>query len=355
MQLLHGRYEIGKVLKQGGMGAVYTATDTKLANSPCALKEILDDKHTDEYYQARFSQEMAALARLDHPRIPKVRDFFRLRGKSYMVMDLVQGTSLEDEIEEQGKNPPQKVVRDMLQVLDVLEYLHGHDPALLHRDIKPANLLRERRDGQIKVVDFGLARSATGQHNLQTAVGTMGYCAPEQMRGHAEPRSDIFSVGATMLHLLTGRPCCLVTLAACDDEGLPELPEGLSPIVARAIQFRANRRFASAREMAVALDRWLVEFGHRHQMSSARLSFGGKRGAQPEPTSASRVWFFSVAVSATVALWAGVTLGKKTQPTIEPSRPPGRASLVAMQMFKRMMPGPQKLVPGKSKRTTTRR
>lgn len=335
-QLLHGRYEIGKVLKQGGMGAVYCATDTKLANSPCALKEILDEKQSDEYFQARFAQEMAALARLDHPRIPKVRDFFRLRGKSYMVMDLVQGQSLEDELQERGRNPAPKVVRDMLQVLEVLDYLHSHDPALLHRDIKPANLLRERRSGQIKVVDFGLARSVSGQAGLQTAVGTMGYCAPEQMHGLAEPRSDLFSVGATMLHLLTGRPGCLMALAAYDKEAVPELPAGLAEIVARAIQFEPGRRYASAREMALALDRWLVDSGHRHQLSSARLSFRARTIALPAGHSR-KWWTFSVAVSATLALWAGVKLGQKTQPTVEPSRPPAQAALTATKLTRALI------------------
>ncbi len=178
------------------MGAIYTAKDTKLADSLCAIKEILLNTINCEL---RFCQEMAALARLDHPSIPRVRDFFRLRGKSYLVMDLIQGA-----------NPAPKVVRDMLEVL---EYLHSHDPPLLYRDIKPANLVRERRGSKIKVIDFGLARTVTPEAQQQTAVGTMGYCAPEQMYGKAEPRSDVFSVGATMLHLLRGQPCDLMALA----------------------------------------------------------------------------------------------------------------------------------------------
>jgi serine/threonine protein kinase len=314
--LLHGRYDIVRALKQGGMGAIYTARDTKLADSLCAVKEILEDKQSDEYYQLRFSQEMAALASLDHPSIPRVRDFFRLKGKSYLVMDLIQGISLEDEIAVQGVNPAPKVVRDMLQVLEVLEYLHGHEPPLLHRDIKPANLVRERRGGKIKVVDFGLARTVTPAAQKQTAVGTMGYCAPEQMYGKAEPRSDVFSVGATMLHLLTGEPCDLMALALSETEGLPKLPEGLAQIVRKAIEFKAAQRFASAREMAAALDRWLVEFGHRHRLSSARVSFSGK--TRPLPILAKpklpNFWPIAVAAAATLALAAGVRLGQKTQP-----------------------------------------
>lgn len=315
--LLHGRYDIVRVLKKGGMGAIYTAKDTKLADSLCAVKEILEDKQSDEYYQLRFSQEMAALARLDHPSIPRVRDFFRLKGKSYLVMDLIHGISLEEEIAAQGVNPAPKVVRDVLQVLEVLEYMHGHEPPLLHRDIKPANLVRERRSGKIKVVDFGLARVVSPAAQQQTAVGTIGYCAPEQMYGKAEPRSDVFSVGATLLHLLTGEPCDLMALALSESEGLPNLPEGLGTIVGKAIDFKAAKRYTSAREMAAALDRWLVEFGHRHRLSSARLSYSGKtlplQGLKKSKLP--NFWPIAVAAAATLALAAGVSLGKKTQPT----------------------------------------
>lgn len=333
VQLLHGRYEILRALKQGGMGAIYTAKDTKLANSLCAVKEILDDKQSEEYYQLRFAEEMAALARLDHPSIPRVRDFFRLRGRSYLVMDLIQGLSLEDELAEQGQNPPPRVVRDILQVLDVLEYMHGHEPPLLHRDIKPANLLRDRRSGKIRVVDFGLARSVSQYQ--QTAVGTMGYCAPEQMSGQAEPRSDLFSVGATLLHLLTGQPCNLMALALAEKEGLPPLPEGLAEIVGKAIEFKAARRYASARQMAEALDRWLVSYGHRHHLSSACLQKRSTRRISPLKSKMPHVWPISVALAATLALGAGVSLGKKTvapvpvlvarSATAVPARPAVRA------------------------------
>lgn len=314
--LLHGRYEILRALKQGGMGAIYTAKDTKLANSLCAVKEILEDKQSDEYYQLRFAEEMAALARLDHPSIPRVRDFFRLRGRSYLVMDLISGLSLEDELAEQGQNPPPKIVRDVLQVLDVLDYMHSHEPPLLHRDIKPANLLRDRRSGKIRVVDFGLARNHSEFRH--TAVGTMGYCAPEQMSGQAEPRSDLFSVGATMLHLLTGEPCNLMALALAEKEGLPPLPEGLGEIVAKAIEFKASRRYSSARGMAEALDRWLVHHGHRHHLSSACLQRRGTRTVAPLKAKMPHVWPISVALAATLALGAGVTLGKKTMPASTP-------------------------------------
>ena len=278
--LLHGRYELLGILKQGGMGAVYRAKDTKLADSACAVKEILEDKQTELYYQERFAQEMAALARLDHPSIPRVRDFFKLNDKAYLVMDLVQGRSLEDELDDFGVNPDPKVVRDMLQVLEVLEYLHSQRPPLLHRDIKPANLLRDRRSSQIKVVDFGLARTISPGQG-QTSVGTLGYCAPEQICGRAEPRSDVFSVGATLIHLLRGEPCDPMKLALSDDSAFAGLPEGMAEIVRKATQFDPSERFASAREMAIALDAWLVERGHRHHLSSSRLRLGVEPAPQP--------------------------------------------------------------------------
>jgi hypothetical protein len=143
------------------------------------------------------------------------------------------------------------------------------------------------------------------------------------MAGQAEPRSDIFSVGATMLHLLTGQPCNLMALALCENEGLPHLPEGLSEIVAKAIEFKAAKRYASAREMAVALDRWLVQWGHRHRMSSARLSFSAsdRKSTIPLPRRSNNIWPIAVAAAVTGALWAGISLGQKTQPGPELSKP----------------------------------
>ena len=313
MQLLHGRYEILEIIKSGGMGAVYEAKDTKLADTLCAVKEILEDKQNVLYFQTRFEQEMKMLAELDHPAIPRVRDFFRLRGKHYLVMDLVRGQSLFDElVEKKAALSPQQVASDMLELLDVLDYLHGHSPPMIHRDIKPSNILRDRR-GQIKLVDFGLARTACGA--TQTAVGTLGYCAPEQSVGRADPRSDLYSVGATMLQLLTGEDPDLLK----PERQLQKIPLGLRQIIQRATRLKAQERYASAKEMATDL-----------RLYQKGLGAAAGRVVEPEPADPRAIqvavpttpWrAYATAAAIVLALGLGTLLGKAEAPPPEPPAP----------------------------------
>ncbi|MBT9586789.1 serine/threonine protein kinase [bacterium] len=258
-QVLQDRYRVVRIIKSGGMGSVYEAIDGKLADSPCAIKEILDEAKSGQdadYIQARFYEEMKALSGLDHPAIPKVRDYLTLNSNVYIVMDLIQGKSLLEEVMESNQPlHPELVAQDMLQLLDALVYLHSHDPPIIHRDIKPANILRDRRSGMIKLVDFGLARQVQGL-KTQTMVGTMGYSAPEQMMGKSEPRSDLYSVGVTLEHLLTGKipQPNLLQGHRIQRSGLRP---GLAEIVERATQPTMDHRFRSARQMAEALGAWV--------------------------------------------------------------------------------------------------
>lgn len=261
-QILHDRYRIVRILKSGGMGSVYEAIDTKLADSPCAVKEIHEAALASSesgYVQARFYEEMKALVALDHGAIPKVRDYLSEEAKVYIVMELVQGRSLQEEIDQRREMkqaaPVDYIVLDMIRLLETLTYLHSQDPPVIHRDIKPANILRDNRSGQIKLVDFGLARAAGGP-NTQTVVGTMGYCAPEQMMGKAEPRSDIYAVGVTLMHLLTGVAPEMELFEARRPD-LPGLRPGLEQIIEKATQIKPTERYASAAEMSQALQHWL--------------------------------------------------------------------------------------------------
>lgn len=260
-QMLEERYRVVRVIKSGGMGSVYEAVDTKLANSPCAIKEVLDSAQEGphgDYIRGRFFEEMKALAALEHSHIPRIRDFLEKGDTVYIVMELVQGRSLEDEILERlnsGQNAPvEQIVSDTLLLLDTLDYLHNQEPPIVHRDIKPANILRDRRSGKIKLVDFGLARTVQSP-KTQTVVGTMGYCSPEQLMGKAEIRSDLYSVGVTMAHLLTGiQPEMDLFEARRPD--LPTALKGLVDIIARSTEPKPQDRFGSAREMAAALQAW---------------------------------------------------------------------------------------------------
>ena len=318
MQLLHGRYEILEIIKSGGMGSVYEAKDTKLADSHCAVKEILEDKQNVLYFQTRFEQEMKVLAELDHPAIPRVRDFFRLKGKHYLVMDLVRGQSLFDELDAQGEPlPADQVARDMLELLDVLEYLHSHKPPLIHRDIKPSNILRDRRSGQIKLVDFGLARSACGA--TQTAVGTLGYCAPEQSVGRAEPRSDLYSVGATMIQLLTRKDPDLLN----PRDQLQMIPTGLRQVIQRATRLKAQERYANAKEMATDLRLWQRGLG----VAAGRVAEPAV--VRPEvvyvnPPQSSPWRGYATAAAIVLALGLGTLLGRSENASPSPSPAPIR-------------------------------
>lgn len=253
-QILNQRYQIKRAIQSGGMGSVYEAVDCQLADSPCAVKEVNDSALSgpdSEYMRTRFLEEMKVLAGLEHPAIPRVRDFLQVGSSAYLVMELVVGESLLDELETNAPTP-EEVVNDMASLLDTLAYLH--ERGLLHRDIKPANVLRDRRNGQVKLVDFGLARAAGGDNH--TVVGTMGYCAPEQLMGKAERRSDLFSVGVTMAHLITGQPPQGVILYEPLRLDFGARYQGLADIIARATDPCLDNRYPDALAMREALLAW---------------------------------------------------------------------------------------------------
>jgi serine/threonine protein kinase len=218
--MLRSRYRIIETVGQGGMGSIYRAEDTRLAGRFCAIKEVqIDPNHPASHQrQAReqFRREASVLARLDHPNLPKVSDFFSEGNRDYLVMDFVRGEDLRQKIEEakgSGKFiPEQQVVDWATQLCDALSYLHSQDPPVLHRDIKPANI-KLTPDGLIKLVDFGLVKLMVPDEDRTITVlqgrGTAFYIPLEQYggdTGHTDVRSDIYSLGATLYHLVTNEP-----------------------------------------------------------------------------------------------------------------------------------------------------
>lgn len=280
--LLEQRYEVTRALRSGGMGAVYLATDRRLANTPCAIKEILEHRlagNDAAYLKERFEKEMAALATLDHPGIPRVRDYFQREQSFYIVMDYIDGQSLDYELAEAlqvtGRPlEPEVVAATALQILEILAYLHNLRPPIIHRDVKPSNLLRETRSGRVKLVDFGLAKEV--DKHSQTMVGTPGYCAIEQMSGKAGPRSDIYSLGVTMHQLLCGQTPRVLNLAPLR-EVMPDFRPELAAIVERACAQHADDRYQDAESMLADLRRWLQGESARNGvvMPVARIEGGG--------------------------------------------------------------------------------
>ncbi len=218
-EVLRSRYKIRRIIGHGGMGSIYLADDLRLEGRQCALKEVEHDRTmpTDMLRQAReqFQREATVLARLDHPNLPKVSDFFSIGGRDYLVMDFVPGTDLRTLMIESRQLGAFLPERDVLawasQLADALIYLHGQNPPILHRDIKPSNL-KLTPSGLLKLVEFGLVKILSSDEMTITILqgrGTALYTPLEQYggdAGHTDARSDIYAFGSTLYHLLTKQP-----------------------------------------------------------------------------------------------------------------------------------------------------
>jgi len=218
-ELIRNRYLVKKIIGQGGMGCIYLAEDTRLSGRLCALKEVEHDQALDPVLhkeaQEQFKQEATILAKLDHPNLPKVSDFFSISNRDYLIMDYIPGDDLRTmmlKAKHQKKFLRESEVRSWAnQLAGALIYLHNQDPPILHRDIKPSNL-KLNPSGLLKLVDFGLVKLLAPGEMTITIIqgqGTVLYTPLEQYGGggsHTDVRSDIYSFGSTLYHLLTNNP-----------------------------------------------------------------------------------------------------------------------------------------------------
>ena len=255
-ETLRGRYRIESCVGRGAMGAVYRAVDLG-ASRIYALKEMSIVGATQiDINQAveRFAREGRLLAALSHPSLPRVHDAFTERGRHYLVQDFIEGESLERRLAATKASglAETEVIEIALQVLEVLVYLHGQSPPVLHRDIKPSNLMRRRADGCIVLIDFGIARPL--QMVTGTSIGTAGYAPPEQYRGRAEPRSDLYALGATLHHLLSGCPPLVPFHFDPIEMRVPGVSARLRQVLERSLVLDPQKRFASAAAMRSALE-----------------------------------------------------------------------------------------------------
>lgn len=268
-KILRERYEIVGLIGTGGMGAVYLADDERLDGRQCAIKEtLLQPNLSAEAAQAarkQFHQEASTLARLDHPGLPKVSDYFSEGERDYLVMDFVPGQNLLEivnDVRREGLFLDEQVVLTWIdQLCDTLTYLHSRQPPVLHRDIKPANI-KLTPDNRVKLVDFGLVKpldpddpaTLTG---LQGA-GSLPYAPLEQYvdhLGHTDARSDLYALGATLYHLLTGcAPASAQERFLVPESLLPvrELNRDVSPVVAH-VTLEAMSPHPKDRPMSVAI------------------------------------------------------------------------------------------------------
>ncbi len=240
-EVLRDRYEIRELIGQGGSGSIYLAEDTRLEGRLCALKEVEHNRtlpsEVIEQAREQFFREASVLARLDHPNLPKVSDFFSDGPRDYLVMDYVPGKNLRERMLEARRNKTflseNEVVQWAVQLADALHYLHQQDPPIIHRDIKPSNL-KITPSGLIKLVDFGLVKILAPNEVTITIIqgqGTALYTPLEQYGGddaHTDIHADIFSFGAMLYHLLTNEPPAEARKRFLDARSLV-LPRDINP------------------------------------------------------------------------------------------------------------------------------
>jgi serine/threonine-protein kinase len=214
--VLRERYKITEFISRGGMGSIYLAEDLRLQGRLCAVKEVrLDPSLSEETLsqtRSQFLREATVLARLDHPNLPKVSDFFSEGENDYLVMDYVPGADLRTLMMDAKQKDEFLSEKEVLawagQIAEALKYLHSQEPPILHRDIKPSNL-KLTPNGVVKLVDFGLVKILAAQEDTVTIVqgrGTALYTPLEQYggdTGHTDARSDVYAFGATLYHLLS--------------------------------------------------------------------------------------------------------------------------------------------------------
>jgi Tol biopolymer transport system component len=335
-----GPYEIVSPVGAGGMGEVYRARDTRLGRD-VAIKVLLEAPAHDADRLRRFEQEARTIAALSHPNILGIHDIGTHDGAPFLVSEFLEGQTLRV-----------KLVSGPLPVRRAIEYALGiaqglaaaHEKGIVHRDLKPENVF-VTRDGRIKVLDFGLAKLVSPEENHETTVtlsspatlpgmvmGTVGYMSPEQVRGEPiDPRSDIFSFGAVLYEMLTGkrafkRETSAETMTAVLREEPPALndtgwqgPPELQRILARCLEKNAGRRFQSASDLAFAMESLS---GTLTGISTA------KSVAQPKSRRAWLPWVIAAALLMGTAVW------EMSRPEAAPANPLEKARFTRVTDFK---------------------
>lgn len=260
--MLEGRYLIQDVIGVGGMGSVYRARDMHFPNvvKLVAVKEMINQGRDPAVRQTliqNFEREANILVTLNHFSIPKIFDYFSHEERSYLVLEYIHGKDLEAILgETTGLLPEDQVITWAIEICDVLEYLHGHKPEpIIFRDMKPSNIMINHQ-GHVILVDFGIAKTfQIGQKG--TMIGTEGYSPPEQYRGDATLRADIYSLGATLHHLLTKRDPRLEPPFSFNERPIrslnPAVSVELENVLQVALQYNPEERFPNAEEMKNAL------------------------------------------------------------------------------------------------------
>ncbi|MDO4802069.1 MAG: serine/threonine-protein kinase [Prevotellaceae bacterium] len=257
--LVDGKYKILNKIGQGGMSVVYMALNEK-ANKTWAVKEVRKDGVLDfESVRQGLVAETDILKKLSHPNLPSIVDVIDTEDSFIIIMDYIQGNDLQNTLDEFGAQPQEMVIEWAKQLCDVFGYLHSRTPAIIYRDMKPKNVML-KPDGNVALIDFGTAREFK-EKNLAdtTCLGTVGYAAPEQFggMGQTDARTDIYCLGATLYHLVTG---CNPSEPPYEMKPIreinPALSSGLERIILKCTQRNPDDRYQSAAELMYALDHY---------------------------------------------------------------------------------------------------
>lgn len=275
--IIDGKYKILNKIGQGGMSVVYLAMNER-ANKQWAIKEVRKDGVKDyDVVRQGLIAETDILKRLNHPHLPSIIDVIDRDDTFLIVMDYIEGKSLDHWLKKDGAQPQEKVVEWAKQICDVLGYLHSRKPPIIYRDLKPTNVML-KPDGQIMIIDFGTAREFKETSIEDTScLGTQGYAAPEQYGGHGQTdaRTDIYTLGATMYHLLTGHNPSLPPYEMYPIRRWnPALSSGLEKIVLKCTQRNPNDRYQNCAELMYALEHYgELDSAYRRKQSIKWKSF----------------------------------------------------------------------------------
>lgn len=273
--VVDGKYEILKEIGRGGMSVVYLAMDKRL-NKQWAVKEIRKkgSGKNDEIVINSLLAEANMMKKLDHPALPRIVDIVDNGITIYIVMDYIEGESLDKILNEYGAQPEELVIGWAKQLCDALSYLHSQKPPIIYRDMKPANVML-KPEGNIKIIDFGIAREYKEQNLADTTVlGTKGYAPPEQYSGQTDPRSDIFALGMTLHHLLTGIDPRNGEPYASVRQWNPEISEGMEIIIDRCVEPSAEKRYQNCEKLLYDLEHpELITKGFKKKQKRKLISF----------------------------------------------------------------------------------
>ena len=266
--MIGNRYEVVEKVGTGGMADVYRAMDHRL-NRYVAVKILKNEYSEDTKFVTKFRQEAKAVACLSHPNVVAVYDVGEEQGMHFIVMEFVEGITLKSYIEKKGKLSVREAVGIGIQIASGLEA--AHNSHIIHRDIKPQNILISR-DGTAKVTDFGIAKAASSNTITASAMGSVHYISPEQARGgFSDEKSDVYSLGVTMYEMLsgtlpfTGESAVAVALAHIQEEAVPltamdaTIPKGISDIVAKCMQKKADFRYPTSADLIADLKMFLQD------------------------------------------------------------------------------------------------